>query len=176
MFAGDYRNLLAKELTEPRIDMVMRHPHPQRAEPVSKQELSVFPNNFTRTVSPFASKWSPQQAKRSARCGPREPDSAGGNATSASTARKILPNGVVEMASNPDGPTDPEVAVVAISDRVGAPLAAFFAYSCHSRTLNSANRLISGDLLGIAEQHVEKAVGGRYVCAAFAARRETSIL
>jgi neutral ceramidase len=81
--------------------------------------------------------------------------------------RKIMPGGTIEMGSNPDGPMDPEVPVLAITSAEGIPLAAMFAYSCHSRSLKGTSRLISGDVIGIAEQYVETAVGGRYVCAAF---------
>ena len=167
MFAGYYRNLLAKEfkLSPESIWLCATHTH---SGPVLSLNRSYpHPNNFTYSES-FRVKVvsAAGEALRSMR--PARAGFGRGQCHVGVNRRKILPNGVVEMASNPDGPTDPEVAVVAISDPVGAPLAAFFAYSCHSRTLNSANRLISGDLLGIAEQHVEKAVGGRYVCAAFA--------
>lgn len=82
--------------------------------------------------------------------------------------RSILPDGRVEMAPNPSGVADPEVLVLRVERERGEPLAVLFSYACHSRSLRSANRLISGDVLGIAEQHVERHLGGSVLAAAFA--------
>jgi hypothetical protein len=77
--------------------------------------------------------------------------------------RKLLGNGRVEMAPNPDGAADPEVLVLHVTGRDGKPIAALFDYACHSRSLRAPNRLISGDVLGIAEQTAEEALGGQIV-------------
>ncbi len=73
----------------------------------------------------------------------------------------------IVMARNPDGPADREVLVLKITRPDGTRVASMFDYACHSRSLNSQNRLISGDIFGIAEQAVEKAFGDRFVSAAF---------
>jgi neutral ceramidase len=77
--------------------------------------------------------------------------------------RKLLGDGRVEMAPNPDGIADPEVLVLRATGRDGKPIAALFDYACHSRSLRSPNRLISGDVLGIAEQEAEESLGGLIV-------------
>ena len=41
--------------------------------------------------------------------------------------------------------------------------AALFDYACHSRSLRSSNRLVSGDILGIAAQEVERSRAGLIV-------------
>jgi hypothetical protein len=79
--------------------------------------------------------------------------------------RLIGPDGRVEMLPNPRGVVDPEVAALRVSAADGTALAAIFGYACHSRTLRAPNRLVSGDVLGLAEQDVERAIPGAVVAA-----------
>jgi neutral ceramidase len=82
--------------------------------------------------------------------------------------RRPGPGGEIEMAPNPDGPVDHDVSVVRL-DRVGGrPLAILFSFPCHSRSLRAPNTLVSGDVIGIAEQAVERAWPGGIVAAGFA--------
>ena len=74
--------------------------------------------------------------------------------------RLIMPDGRVEMLPNPQGIADPEVAVLQATRTDGTAMGALFAYACHSRSLRGANRLVSGDVLGIAAQEVEQAASG----------------
>jgi hypothetical protein len=71
--------------------------------------------------------------------------------------RLIMPDGRVEMRPNPSGIADPEVSALRISTDAGTPQAAFFTYACHSRSLRATNRLVSGDVLGLAAQDAEQA-------------------
>jgi hypothetical protein len=73
----------------------------------------------------------------------------------------------VRMGRNPDGEADRQVQVLRIERSGGVP-AALFDYGCHSRSLTAANRLISGDIFGIAEQCVEHTLAGGAVSPAFA--------
>ncbi len=82
--------------------------------------------------------------------------------------RKPMPGGGMEMASNPDGIADPDLLVLLLSRPGSAPFAALFDYACHSRSLNRANKLMSGDIFGIAEQAVEKAMPGLALAGALA--------
>jgi neutral ceramidase len=77
--------------------------------------------------------------------------------------RKPIPGGGIEMAPNPGGATDPEVLVVQAIGRDGRPFATLFDYACHSRSLRAGNRLLSGDVLGLAEQEAERTLGGPIV-------------
>jgi hypothetical protein len=82
--------------------------------------------------------------------------------------RKPYPDGRVEMEPNPEGPSDDEVLVLRLSRATGAPFAILFDYASHSRSLRGTNRLVSGDILGIAEQVVERSATGGLLAAAFA--------
>jgi hypothetical protein len=82
--------------------------------------------------------------------------------------RRPLPGGGMEMAPNPEGPADHEVLVLLLSRPGGGPFAALFDYACHSRSLGPPNRLLSGDILGLAEQEVEKAMPRLALAAAVA--------
>ncbi|MBN1818571.1 MAG: neutral/alkaline non-lysosomal ceramidase N-terminal domain-containing protein [Sedimentisphaerales bacterium] len=75
---------------------------------------------------------------------------------------------VINLGRNPYGPTDKEVLVARISRWDGSPVAALFDYACHSTSLGPRNYLISGDILGLAEQCVEKILGGSLMAPAFA--------
>ena len=84
-------------------------------------------------------------------------------------ADQLLPGGPkVRMGRNPDGPVDRDVLVLRVTRPNGEPVAALFDYACHSRSLRAANRLVSGDIFGIAEQAVEGALGHNLVSPAFA--------
>jgi hypothetical protein len=82
--------------------------------------------------------------------------------------RLILPDGRVEMLPNPAGISDPDVLAIRVERERGGLMAVLFSYACHSRSLRRPNRLVSGDILGIAEQHVETRLGGQVIVAAFA--------
>lgn len=82
--------------------------------------------------------------------------------------RKPLPGGGMEMAPNPDGKADHEVLVLLLARPGDGPFAALFDYACHSRSLGPPNRLLSGDILGLAEQEVEKAMPRLALAAAVA--------
>ncbi len=82
--------------------------------------------------------------------------------------RRVPGTPAVTMGRNPDGPVDREVLVLKVTKPDGAPVAALWDYACHSRSLRSGNKLISGDILGIAEQFVEKILGAAVVSPAFA--------
>ncbi|MBN1123377.1 MAG: neutral/alkaline non-lysosomal ceramidase N-terminal domain-containing protein [Sedimentisphaerales bacterium] len=75
---------------------------------------------------------------------------------------------VVNLGRNPYGPTDKEVLVTRIVQSDGTSIAAIFDYACHATLLGGRNYQISGDLLGLAEQFVEKILGKSFIAPAFA--------
>jgi neutral ceramidase len=81
--------------------------------------------------------------------------------------RRVGPDGRIEMAPNPDGPMDPELLVLEVTRPGGRRVGTLFSYACHSRSLRKPNRLVSGDVFGIAAQEVERAHAGT-IAAAFA--------
>lgn len=77
-------------------------------------------------------------------------------------------NSTIKLGRNPYGPTDKEVLVMRIAEPNGAAVAVLFDYATHATSLGPRNYVISGDVLGLAEQFVEKIVGGGTIAAAFA--------
>ncbi len=74
----------------------------------------------------------------------------------------------IRLGRNPYGPTDKEVLVMKVAKPDGAVVAAAFDYATHATCLGGKNYTISGDVLGLAEQFVEKILGGETIAPAFA--------
>ncbi|RPI26161.1 MAG: hypothetical protein EHM61_12450 [Acidobacteria bacterium] len=74
----------------------------------------------------------------------------------------------IVLGRNPYGPTDKEVLVLRILKEDGKPLAVAFDYATHATSLGPQNYIISGDVLGLAEQVIEKITDSGAVAAAFA--------
>jgi len=83
---------------------------------------------------------------------------------------KINPTGEssIRLGRNPYGPTDKEVLVMKVAKPDGAVIAAAFDYATHATCLGGKNLIISGDVLGLAEQFVEKILGEPAIASAFA--------
>jgi hypothetical protein len=79
------------------------------------------------------------------------------------------PNGeMVQLGRNPGGVVDRDVHVMKIADPAGETIAVFFDYACHATSMGPGNLIISGDILGLAEQFVEKILGDAVIAPAFA--------
>ncbi len=74
----------------------------------------------------------------------------------------------IQLGRNPYGPTDKEVLVMKVAKPDGAVVAALFDYATHATCLGGRNLNISGDVLGLAEQFVEKILGKSIITPAFA--------
>ncbi len=124
------------------------------------------PNNFpyTRLVE---QRLAALVGKALANLGPAQLAVGRGTSRVGASRRKPTPDGRIEMAANPDGPADHEVMVVEFARPGGKPFGALFNYACHSRSLRSPNRRVSGDVLGIAEQLVENKRRAPFIGAAF---------
>jgi len=75
---------------------------------------------------------------------------------------------VISLGRNPYGPTDKEVLVMKVANAEGQLRAVLFDYATHATCLGPKNYQISGDVLGLAEQFVEKNMGAGVVAPAFA--------
>ncbi|MCL5279417.1 MAG: neutral/alkaline non-lysosomal ceramidase N-terminal domain-containing protein [Planctomycetes bacterium] len=73
----------------------------------------------------------------------------------------------IVLGRNPYGTTDKEVLVMKVAKADGAPLAVMFDYATHGTALGTGNLTISGDVPGLAEQFVEKILGGDVVAPIF---------
>jgi len=78
-----------------------------------------------------------------------------------------LGNSSIILGRNPYGPTDKEVLVMKVTKPDGATIAAIFDYATHATCLGAKNYIISGDVLGLAEQFVEKILGESVIAPAF---------
>ena len=77
-------------------------------------------------------------------------------------------NSLIKLGRNPYGPTDKEVLVMKLAKPDGAAVASLFDYATHATCLGGKNLTISGDVLGLAEQFVEKILGEEVIAPAFA--------
>ncbi len=77
-------------------------------------------------------------------------------------------NSSIRLGRNPYGPTDKEVLVMKLAKPDGQVVAALFDYATHATCLGGKNYVISGDVLGLAEQFVEKILGQDVLAPAFA--------
>ena len=82
--------------------------------------------------------------------------------------REKQSDGSVKLGRNPYGPTDKEVLVMKLARPDGTPLAALFDYATHATSLGPHNLQISGDVLGIAAQFVEKILAPGLIAPVFA--------
>jgi len=85
-----------------------------------------------------------------------------------SNRREMRADGSITLGRNPYGPTDKEVLVMKITGTDGTPAGAIFDYATHATSLGARNMLISGDVLGISAQFVEKILGENVVSPVFA--------
>lgn len=74
----------------------------------------------------------------------------------------------IVLGRNPYGPTDKEVLVMKVARADGAPVAIAFDYATHATCLGPKNYTISGDVIGLAEQFVERILGPETLAPAFA--------
>jgi hypothetical protein len=77
-------------------------------------------------------------------------------------------NSSIRLGRNPYGPTDKEVLVMKVAKPDGTNVASLFDYATHATCLGGKNLTISGDVLGLAEQFVEKILGKDVIAPAFA--------
>jgi neutral ceramidase len=82
--------------------------------------------------------------------------------------REMKTDGSITLGRNPYGITDKEVLVMKIATPDGIAIGAIYDYATHATSLGSGNMLVSGDVMGISEQFVEKILGKEVVAPAFA--------
>ena len=85
-----------------------------------------------------------------------------------SNRREMTSDGSITLGRNPYGPTDKEVQVMKLAANDGSSVGAIFDYATHATSLGPGNMQISGDVLGISEQFVEKILGKDVVSPVFA--------
>ena len=82
--------------------------------------------------------------------------------------REMRSDGAIKLGRNPYGPADKEVQVMKVVATDGSFSGAIYDYATHATSLGADNMLISGDVIGLSEQFVEKILGNNSVAPAFA--------
>ncbi|MHC4680475.1 MAG: GIY-YIG nuclease family protein [Planctomycetota bacterium] len=77
-------------------------------------------------------------------------------------------NSQIKLGRNPYGPTDKEVLVMKLTRADGSTCAALFDYASHATCMGGKNLIVTGDILGLCEQFVEKILGQDVIAAGFA--------
>jgi neutral ceramidase len=91
-----------------------------------------------------------------------------GSSSVGSNRREMRPDGAIKLGRNPYGPADKEVQVMKVAAADGSFSGAIFDYATHATSLGPDNMLISGDVIGLSEQFVEKIIGNNSVASGFA--------
>lgn len=84
-----------------------------------------------------------------------------------SNRREMKPDGSIVLGRNPYGTTDKEVLVMKIMTPEGTPIGAIIDYATHATSLGPGNMLVSGDVLGLSEQFVERILGDGFIAPLF---------
>ena len=100
--------------------------------------------------------------------GPARTGTGRGYSPVGSNRREEQADGSVRLGRNPYGPADKEVLVMKLARPDGTPIAALFDYATHATSLGPGNLQISGDVLGLAAQFVEKILGQEVMAPVFA--------
>lgn len=82
-----------------------------------------------------------------------------GQARIAVNRRLRTPDGF-RIGVNPEGPIDPDVPVLKVTDPQGNLRAVLFGYACHNTTLTGNFYQFSGDYAGFAQEEIEKSKPG----------------
>jgi hypothetical protein len=93
---------------------------------------------------------------------------ATGSSPVGSNRREMRPDGSITLGRNPYGITDKEVLVMKVASPDGTPVGALYDYATHSTSLGPRNMQISGDILGLSAQFVEKILGKEVITPVFA--------
>jgi hypothetical protein len=82
--------------------------------------------------------------------------------------REMRPDGSITLGRNPYGITDKEVLVMKIAAEDGTTAGVLYDYATHSTSLGPQNMQVSGDVLGLSAQFVEKILGKEVITPVFA--------
>jgi hypothetical protein len=167
MAAGYYQSLIRNRFNLRSDEFFLCAVHTHSGPQLTLNRTYPHPNNFAYTER-FRDRLVEVIGEAISRLAPAKLEVGRSTSPVGVNRRKLMPDGSMKMAPNPDGPVDPAVLALSISRPGGVRVASLFAYACHSRSLRAANTLISGDIFGLAEQYVESTLGSGHISAAFA--------
>ncbi|NLN30230.1 MAG: hypothetical protein GX158_03170 [Bacteroidales bacterium] len=140
--------------------------HTHSSPTLSVNPLTGDPNNIEYTKS-FQEKLLNSIAEAIKDIKPVTAGAGKGSSPVGANRRETGPDGSVILGRNPQGITDKEVLVMKIATPGGKPLAALYDYATHSTSLGPRNMLITGDVLGLSAQFVEKILGKDVIAPVF---------
>jgi len=73
--------------------------------------------------------------------------------------RERRTNGRIVLGVYPDGPSDRQIGLLRLERPDGTPIGVIANYAVHATALGGGNKLISGDVPGIAAEYVERELG-----------------
>ena len=170
--AGEIASRVEKEFGIPRSHVMLAPSHTHTAPLLDKayitmSDVSDAQLKTIREYSKFLKDAVVQSVRESlARLAPASLSYGTAEAHVSVNRRSFTPRGVV-IGVNPDGPVDPLVSVLAVSDTSGRRSAVLFGYACHGTSLARNDYMqISGDYMGFAKEYLQASqpgVTGLYV-------------
>ncbi len=166
-----FREVILKEFRLEPSELFLSAIHAHSAPTLTINKEKVHPNNFEYTEH-LKVKLMELIRKALNNTGPVRIGTGIGYSPVGANRRELVfdsaQNSSIRLGRNPYGPTDKEVLVVKVTKPDGRQIAALFDYATHATCLGGKNYVISGDVLGLAEQFVEKILGEDVIAAAFA--------
>lgn len=169
--AGHFREILSKEFDLEPSELFLSAIHTHAAPTPTIDEQRGHPNNVEYTKE-LKGKLAEAIGKALDGMEPALVGTGAGSSPVGSNRRQLVfdasGNSSIVLGRNTYGVTDREVLVMKVTKPDGRIVAALFDYATHATCLGSKNYTISGDVVGLAEQFVEKILGPDVIAPAFA--------
>jgi Neutral/alkaline non-lysosomal ceramidase, N-terminal len=169
--AAAFRKLIVDEFKLEPAELFLCGIHTHSAPTLTLDKEKVHPNNFEYTKS-LEGKLIDVVRKALDNMGPAQVGVGVGSCPIGANRRELtfdkLGNSSIRLGRNPYGPTDKEVLVMKVAGPDGTLRAELFDYATHATCMGGRNLIITGDVLGLSEQFVEKILGPDVIAAAFA--------
>ena len=169
--ADNFREVLSRQFDLEPSELFLTGIHTHAGPAPTLDEEEGYPNNveYTRELK---AKLVEIVQKALSKMEPVQVGTAAGSSPVGSNRRELVfdeaGNSTIRLGRNTYGVTDREVLVMNVTRTDGRIVATLFDYAIHATCLGSKNYTISGDVLGLAEQYVEKILGPDVTAPAFA--------
>ncbi|KPK33829.1 MAG: hypothetical protein AMJ65_19160 [Phycisphaerae bacterium SG8_4] len=169
--ADNFREVLSRQFDLEPSELFLTGIHTHAGPAPTLDEEEGYPNNveYTRELK---AKVVEIVQKALSKMEPVQVGTAAGSSPVGSNRRELVfdeaGNSTIRLGRNTYGVTDREVLVMNVTRTDGRIVATLFDYAIHATCLGSKNYTISGDVLGLAEQYVEKILGPDVIAPAFA--------
>ncbi|MHC4432847.1 MAG: neutral/alkaline non-lysosomal ceramidase N-terminal domain-containing protein, partial [Planctomycetota bacterium] len=169
--ADNFREVLSRQFDLEPSELFLTGIHTHAGPAPTLDEEEGYPNNveYTRELK---AKLVEIVGKALSKMEPVQVGTSAGSSPVGSNRRELVfdeaGNSTIRLGRNTYGVTDKEVLVMNVTRTNGRIVATLFDYAIHATCLGSKNYTISGDVLGLAEQYVEKILGPDVIAPAFA--------